>query len=207
VCINKIEFRFNFVIIKVLRDIFFNSSLEVIPVNVTSQIVLNNLVEVDEVLQLVTLDLKFRLYWFDDRFNVTIALFKALNPSYTLNGIDMTFIHASGQLKIWLPDLDFSDAQTVTELQTSLRLKPYGLVYWSRHLSLTLSQTSFDYSMYPLDTLSALRATHFHQSLSSWHGPRPQFSCTIVEVESLSRRILSGLTIATLRLLTKWITR
>ena len=103
-------------------------------------------------MQLVTLDLKFRLYWFDDRFNVTLALFKALAPSYSANGIDMTFIYASGQLNIWLPDLDFSDAQTVTELQVSLRLKPNGLIYWSRHLSLTLSQTTFNYADYPLDS-------------------------------------------------------
>ena len=64
----------------------------------------------------------------------------------------MTFLHASGKLDIWLPDIDFSDGQSVSELQTSLRLKPKGIVYWSRHISLTTSQTSFNYVNYPLDT-------------------------------------------------------
>ena len=130
----------------------FYFSVQLAAINITAQIVLNNLVQVDELSQLVTIDLKFRLYWFDNRFNITPALFKALHPSYSVNGIDLTFLHASGKLDIWLPDIDFSDGQSVSELQTSLRLKPKGIVYWSRHISLTTSQTSFNYVNYPLDT-------------------------------------------------------
>ena len=111
-----------------------------------------NLVQIDEITQLVTLDLKFRLYWFDNRFNVSPAMFNALDPSYSQNGVDLTFLHASGKLSLWLPDLDFNDAQTVTELQVSLRLKPNGMIYWSRHLKLELSQTDFNYASYPMDS-------------------------------------------------------
>ena len=111
-----------------------------------------NLVQIDEITQLVTLDLKFRLYWFDNRFNVTPAMFKALNPSYSQNGVDITVIHASGKLAIWLPDVDFVEAQTISELQVSLRLKPNGIIYWSRHIRMQLSQTSFNYANYPLDS-------------------------------------------------------
>jgi hypothetical protein len=54
-------------------------------------------------------------------------------------------------LRIWKPDVHFSDAQSLTVLGEELDIKNHGVMYWSRHLALTLSQSSFDYSMYPLD--------------------------------------------------------
>ena len=67
--------------------------MQLAAINITAQIVLNNLVQVDELSQLVTIDLKFRLYWFDNRFNITPALFKALHPSYSVNVVLMSGIN------------------------------------------------------------------------------------------------------------------
>jgi hypothetical protein len=73
--------------------------------NVSAQLVVNNLVYIDQLKQVVQMDFKFRLTWFDNRLNITDALFKSINPFYASNGIDLTFLKAEGSLRLWLPDM------------------------------------------------------------------------------------------------------
>lgn len=75
------------------------------PINITAQIVVNNLVNINQLTQTVALDFKFRLTWFDNRLNITDDLFKAVNPVYASNGIDITFLRNQGSLQLWLPDM------------------------------------------------------------------------------------------------------
>eukprot|EP01038_Epipyxis_sp_PR26KG_P008287 gene8287-11217_t len=122
------------------------------PINVSAQLVLNNLVYVDDMQQTVTMDFKFRLQWHDNRFNLP-QLFAVLNPNISHNGFELTQMYYSGSnpLQIWRPDLHFVDAQSVTVTAESFRLKNHGVVYWSRHLSVLISQSQFTYKDYPLD--------------------------------------------------------
>ena len=113
---------------------------------VASQFVFNNLVSVDELHQTVIIDFKFRLSWTDNRWNIPQLFNQTLSKmktSYTSNGIEIQALVKSGDWKIWLPDITFSDAQSETLLSESIRIRPNGAIYWSRHFVLALSQSGF----------------------------------------------------------------
>jgi hypothetical protein len=123
------------------------------PVNVTAQLVLNNLVEINEVQKTFFLDIKFRLTWLDPRYSLP-ALFELLSPYYQKNGINILYMTRDqvNPVRIWLPDVHFSDAQEISVIAEELEIKNHGVIYWSRHLSLVISQSTFSYRKFPLDT-------------------------------------------------------
>lgn len=89
--------------------------------NVESQVVLNNLVEVDSAQNLVTINLFFRLYWTDPRLALPSSLWGMLNSSYSLWGLDLSQVlgipavaSANNDVpQIWYPDVFFPDATTI----------------------------------------------------------------------------------------------
>ena len=123
--------------------------------------------------QTVSLDCIFRLAWSDNRFNLP-QLFALINPSYASNGrfliiFSLTYVRKylgieiiklyedfRLPLRIWRPDLSFVDARSMDVTAESFRIKPNGVIYWSRHLTLTISQCQFNYTTYPLDSQSLL---------------------------------------------------
>jgi hypothetical protein len=58
--------------------------------NVTSQILLNNLIKVDEVSSTVSFDFYFRVYWIDPRLRMDAFWTALKNPMIAANGIDLT---------------------------------------------------------------------------------------------------------------------
>eukprot|EP01038_Epipyxis_sp_PR26KG_P013293 gene13293-17810_t len=123
------------------------------PTNISAQFIINNLLEINDILQTVTFDCKFRLQWTDNRFNIT-NLFSNVNSYVATNGIEISqyFYDQNVPLNIWRPDIHFIDEADMFLIQESLRLKDKGVIYWSRHIRLTLIQAGFEYSKYPLDT-------------------------------------------------------
>ena len=77
-----------------------------------------------------------------------------LNPNETKNGIEIDLLvrEKSNEFSIWLPNVHFVDAQNVKTIAETIRLKQNGIVYWSRHLVLTLTQEYMDFHSYPMDT-------------------------------------------------------
>eukprot|EP01040_Poterioochromonas_malhamensis_P002945 gene2945-3132_t len=126
------------------------------PTVVLTQIVFNNLVQIDDVSETFTFDCKFRMTWNDNRYNIT-QLFPYLDNATAANGIEISQLYYSqaNPLEIWRPDLHFVDAQEVDVMAESFRIKQQGVIYWTQHLSITLSQPEFDYHNYPLDQQSA----------------------------------------------------
>lgn len=128
---------------------FINASA----VEVFYQFVLNDLIEVDDLTQTIRFDTKFRMQWYDNRWNVP-QFFDVLNPNETVNGIEIDDLvnDPAFPLPIWRPNVHFVDAQDVNVIAETIRLKENGKVYWSRHLILTVTQEFMDFQKYPMDT-------------------------------------------------------
>lgn len=125
---------------------------------VKSYVILNNLINIDSITNVVTLDFFWRVMWADPRFDMP-ALFSALNSSkLTTKGIDITqFVESSDvnqstQPGLWKPDLFFPDASNVEIGESFLKLFPRGGFVWSRHVTINLVMSSFDYKNYPSDS-------------------------------------------------------
>ena len=112
--------------------------------------------KIDDIAETFEFDCKFRMIWFDNRFNIS-QLFPYLGNATRENGIEISQMYDSQSqpLVIWRPDVHFVDAQNVDMIAESFRIKEHGVLYYSRHLSLTLSQSSFNYRNYPLDKQTA----------------------------------------------------
>ena len=116
-----------------------------------AQFMLNNLINVDSLQQTVTFDTRFRLIWTDNRFNLP-NLFAVLNTHDVSNGIEIDELVNNQGLNIWMPNIHFIDAQSVNVYAESIRIKPNGVIYWSRHMVLTVTQEQLDFADYPMDT-------------------------------------------------------
>jgi hypothetical protein len=123
---------------------------------VSAQIVFNNLVEINDIAETFNFDCKFRLVWQDNRFNIS-QLFPYVNPATASNGIEIIEMYNSQAtpLQIWKPDIHFVDAQQIDTHAETFRIKEDGELYYSRHLTLTISQSGFSYRDYPLDQQTA----------------------------------------------------
>eukprot|EP01038_Epipyxis_sp_PR26KG_P010601 gene10601-14241_t len=132
-------------------SIFFGAA----PINVSLQILFNNLISVSDLQQSFTFDCYFRLFWYDNRYSIN-KLFSKVNTDAARNGLEMIdIIKTSGELLVWKPDIIFVDATEETIFAESLRLKPNGLIIWTRHIVVTLSEANFNYDYYPNDRLQA----------------------------------------------------
>lgn len=121
--------------------------------NVTAQLAINNLMSIDEINGQVTMDLFFRLSWYDHRWHMP-NLFRQANPQLRITGVEIKDLIAfeDDPLKVWTPnDFTFTNLVSLSQNAETLKLAPGGFFFWSRHLLLELSQSSFDYHDYPMD--------------------------------------------------------
>ena len=122
--------------------------------SVTAQVVLINLVQVNDLAQTIELDMKIRFVWTDPRYILDLSgIADKLNPIFFKNGIEIlpNYRDNTDPLRIWIPDIHFSDAQKIKVIAETLRIRPNGVLFWSRHLSLIISQPAFKYHKFPLD--------------------------------------------------------
>ena len=108
---------------------------------------LNNLMSVSEIESTVTMDFFFRIYWVDQRLNVP-ALWDALTevkPTILTDGIHLEqLIRDDAQpLRIWLPDIYFNNGKELHTMAETIRVRPGGMFFWSRHVVATLQQSLF----------------------------------------------------------------
>lgn len=127
------------------------------PVNVSVQIVLNNLISIDEVEGVAKLDLYFRLTWRDERWNIA-NLWENVKVPMIQQGIDFRnfFVNPQSELPLWTPDLMFQDAIDFQVIAETIKLQRNETFYWSRHCVLTIAQPGWRFDNYPMDRLSIL---------------------------------------------------
>ena len=109
----------------------------------------NNLMDVSELEGTVTMDFYFRLYWTDERLNFP-SLWDAIqyntsNSFLVDTGIDITELIRANEdnLRMWLPDTHFVDGKDIQYLSETITIRPYGVMFWSRHTVATLQQPGF----------------------------------------------------------------
>jgi hypothetical protein len=76
--------------------------------------------------------------------------------------IDAYVRDGGNPLKLWLSDNVFPDTATSEILSEVIRLKPGGIIYWSRHIKATLAQPFFDYTKYPTDKQTIVMRVQSH---------------------------------------------
>jgi hypothetical protein len=121
-------------------------------ISVNSSINLNNLVSISEIDGSATLDFYWRMLWVDERWDIS-DLWSNVPVGLSGEGIELVNMiqNSNSALNIWMPDLFLQDATQMEVLSETVKLRPNGVIYWSRHVVATLAQTTFDYSKYPLD--------------------------------------------------------
>jgi hypothetical protein len=97
------------------------------PTNVSVQLALNNLIEVDDITATIVLDLYLRIYWTDPRIYLP-QIYQYLNPKCKLEGIDITAFIFNGAtpLNFWLPDIAFYTINDINTLVQMVKLFPNG---------------------------------------------------------------------------------
>lgn len=124
-------------------------------ITIFNQVSLNNLFSVNELDGSVTLDFLYRLSWRDPRWDIP-DLWPNLHDLLSIEGLNIdTYVRdSSNPLKLWLSDNVLPDTASSEILSEVIRLKPGGIIYWSRHIKATLAQPFFDYTKYPTDKQS-----------------------------------------------------
>ena len=123
------------------------------PVTVYTQVNLNNLVTVSELESTMVLDLFFILSWADPRW-VLNDLFEGQKAALSYQGLavdQLVFATDETRLRIWLPDITFTDEIGQVMVAQTLKLRPNGFFLWTRHLRLDIVQPHFTYEDFPLD--------------------------------------------------------
>ena len=94
--------------------------------NVSTQIEINNLIGIDEVQNLLTIDIFLLLRWFDPRLSMPV-LWQSLHPSVANIDISQAiqFFNVQGiQPVIWMPDVMFPSELSAEITNTYLKLFP-----------------------------------------------------------------------------------
>lgn len=120
------------------------------PTNVSVQMALDNLLNIDDIGSSFTMDFYLRMYWVDPRIYLP-AIFNETNPECTKEGqalIDITihlialtrtqiftgidilgYIRNQGTpLNFWLPDVGFYTVSEITLLAEGIKMLPDGLM-------------------------------------------------------------------------------
>jgi hypothetical protein len=75
------------------------------------------------------------------------AMWEALNKTRPLlinAGIELApMIRSQNPLNVWLPDLFLTTAKSIDVLDETIRLRPGGAMFWSRHVVATIQENSF----------------------------------------------------------------
>jgi hypothetical protein len=123
------------------------------PTNVSVQFAINNLINVDDLNSQITLDYYFRCTWNDPRLYLP-EMWSYINPEAQIDGLVITpyILNSNDPLNIWMPDFYFPDSAEQELVVQTVKLRPNGTIYWSRHLVITLSQPAMSFINFPLDT-------------------------------------------------------
>ncbi len=123
------------------------------PVNVSVQFAVNNLIQVDDLQSSITMDFYFRCTWVDPRIYIP-EMWSYINPEAHIDGLVITpFVENSNEaLNLWLPDFYFLDASSQDLIVQTIKLRPNGTIYWSRHFVVTLAQQTMNFVNFPLDS-------------------------------------------------------
>jgi hypothetical protein len=114
------------------------------------QIAINNLIEVDDLSNQVTLDFYFRLTWHDPRLLLPNELYGQVLPYYLKND-GFTVNQYGFENLFWTPDLTFIDSINAQVQAEVIKWKENGTIYWSRHYITTLMQANMNFMQYPDD--------------------------------------------------------
>ena len=68
----------------------------------------STLLQIDAIAGTATLDFYLRLYWRDNRFNMSVFWSKC-SKSMKKDGFDLTRLVDNGEVSFWLPDIRFHD--------------------------------------------------------------------------------------------------
>lgn len=126
------------------------------PVSVYTQLSLNNLISISDLESTMSVDLFFVLSWVDPRWNIT-ALWAGQKEALAYQGIaieQLVFTEDETRLRIWMPDITFTDEIGGVVVAQTLKIRPGGLFMWARHLRLDIVQPHFTYENYPRDKQS-----------------------------------------------------
>ena len=126
---------------------------EYLPITVSLQMVLNNLISVDDIQNQITMDFFFRLKWTDYRWNISTDFWNYVNPHIAVaDGISLLeYVKDQDQLNLWMPDVTFQGINTMEVLAESLKMFPGSQFYWSRHILASFTQPAMSYNNYPSD--------------------------------------------------------
>jgi hypothetical protein len=123
------------------------------PVTVYTQINLNNLVTVSELESTMVLDLFFVLSWVDPRWSIP-DMWTDQKTSLAYQGLaidQLVFSTDELRLRVWLPDITFTDEIAQVMVSQTLKIRPGGQFLWTRHLRLDIVQPHFTYEDFPMD--------------------------------------------------------
>jgi hypothetical protein len=124
--------------------------------NISTTVVLNNLVSISEMTNEAVFDLVLLLRWQDYRLDMP-ALWAACDPWVYEFGVELSqaaevFNIQGTQAAIWLPDIIFPDATNDDIVTNSFKIYPEGEVRYQAHIRVTLAQPNFQYDDYPCDS-------------------------------------------------------
>eukprot|EP01031_Cornospumella_fuschlensis_P032707 gene32707-39542_t len=109
-----------------------------------SSITLNSLDNIDEIEGSAKLQFSLRLYWEDDRF--AMPVFWAHTDNQTREtGIDLTTIITNDSIALWMPEIRFPDASSVTYQAEYLTLNASNMFSYGAGLECVLLQPKFNF--------------------------------------------------------------
>lgn len=111
-------------------------------VNVSVQLTINNLMEINELKNSASFDFFFWMHWVDPRLSIP-AMWENLHPPQS--SIDITqYVRTLGvqriEPSIWLPDIIFPEISDVKVDNKYIKLYPGGSIRYLQHIKITILQ-------------------------------------------------------------------
>ena len=122
------------------------------PVQLKTEIQLNNIGDIDPEGASVQLDFYLTLYWNDDRLAMP-AYWSQVDPVLQLEGVrlERIFYDSAGWF-IWVPDIFFVDGLSIVEQGKSFSINASNTVRFQSHIVGTFSQQHYSFYDYPRGT-------------------------------------------------------
>lgn len=107
---------------------------------------------VSEIESYAQMDFFFRTYWVDPRINIPELwdVLAEIKPTLLVDGIEIKeFLRdAADPLRVWQPDIYLADSKETKIMVETVRLRPGGVIFWSRKAVATLQQSLFGTILY-----------------------------------------------------------
>ena len=124
-------------------------------ITVKIQFYLSSLIRLNEIESSASISFGFSQFWYDPRLDMP-SLWSNLSTSVQSQGVDITRflsvndVNSGNVPNIWLPDITFPDAVSLTVTQQAIRIFPIG-INWVQYFVATFQENSFTYESYPND--------------------------------------------------------